>query len=81
MIEYKNLKIDDHKELARDMYIVLGHILNSMVEEVRIDDHPENDGEKMFIDLTMKDELDEETLYSALVTAISIFDSIGAMGD
>jgi len=79
MKNYNDLKIDDHKELSESLYNLIGWILDSMVEDVIIDEHPENDGEKMFIDLTIKDKIDEETLMNCMITAISILNNYDAL--
>lgn len=79
MKDYNDLKINDHKELSESLYNLMGWMLDSIVEDVIIEEHPENDGEKMFIDLTIKDKIDEETLMSCMVTAISILNEYDAL--
>ncbi len=79
MKPYSNLLIDNHESMAEDLYIILTHVMNSLIQDVVIEEHPENDGEKMFIDLTIKDKIDEETLMSAMITAVSLLNNYDAL--
>lgn len=81
MKNYDQLQVDDHKKMASDLYVILGHTLNAIVEEVSIEEHPENDGERMYIDLQLKDEIDDEKLVEAVVTAYSLMNSLDAFND
>ena len=54
------LKIEDHKVFANDLLCLALEFNDMFIDNVTVEDHPENDNQRKAINVTMKDDISYE---------------------
>tara|TARA_R100000951_G_C2515369_1_gene141687 strand:- start:34 stop:291 length:258 start_codon:yes stop_codon:yes gene_type:complete len=72
------LDIDDHKAFANDLICLALEFNDMFIDNVSVEEHPENDNERRAINITMNDDIDSEDLAELLAYLAFILHNSGA---